>query len=268
MIHCLLIIGKNRYESGLRMIESADNEQVKIYVIWRGFAKLPAMSGLRRPYFETVLTNCSVSQGRNILLGVLLKDDLVSNQDVVCFADDDGLWPSDLIPNLKTVFDNNISWALGIYGPLNSIDKKRFPPQPCKSLSLGKLIKRSSSLGIYSTIGLVRKIGLFDENLGLGSAISIGEDTDYILRLHFESNTIFYCPTLVQIHSYENVRLNSRELHAMDFYLHLRKKGYPVGFLFLRRSLSLLVKGKINPSQLFVYIKKWVVRDSNPRPGD
>jgi hypothetical protein len=250
------------------MIDSAADEQVKVYVIWRGYEVVPTMPRFKRPYYEVVLSNCSVSRGRNLLLSRILNDISVSEGDIVCLADDDGIWPADLVSNVMATFSEEIPWALGIYGPINSIDRKRFPPDASDSLSLSKLIRRSSSLGIYATVKLIRKVGSFDESLGLGSKISIGEDTDFILRLAFESKSSFYRPDLIQFHSYGNVELNSRKLHSLDLYRHLRSKGFPIERVYLRRALSLLLKGELRPKEFIFHLHKWVVRDSNPRPGD
>ncbi len=261
-------MGRDRHQSGLKMIDSAANEQVKVYVIWRGYEVVPTMPQLKRPYYELVLANCSVSHGRNLLLRKILNDSSVSEGDIVCLADDDGIWPTDLVSNVLATFNDKIPWALGIYGPIDSIDRKRFPPDARDSLSLSELIRRSSSLGIYATVKLIRKVGSFDESLGLGSKISIGEDTDFILRLALESKSSFYRPNLIQIHSYGNVTLNSRRVHSLDLYRHLRIKGFPIERVYLRRSLSLLLKGELSPKELIFQLNKWVVRDSNPRPGD
>ena len=248
------------------MIDSALNEQVKLYVIWRGYHVAPTMPRNKRPYFELVLPSCSVSRGRNVLLRRLLDDASVSGDDIVCLADDDGIWPSDLVANVIATFNGEIPWALGVYGPINSVDRKRFPSDSSDSLSLGELIRRSSSLGIYSTVKMIRKIGYFDESLGLGTEISIGEDTDFILRLAFESKSTFYRPDLIQFHSYGTVTSKSRRLHSLDLYRHLKFKGFPIERLYLRRAMSLLFRGELRPKEFILHLHKWVVRDSNPRP--
>ena len=267
MIHCLLIVGPDRFSSAMRMLKSIDDVQVKVYVLWRGYDSIPILANVDKPYFETVLPACSVSAGRNRLLVEVLRDEFVPETDIVCLADDDGYWSEDLTSQIISTFEERIPWALGIYGPETGIDRERFSDIPNDSLSLKQLIRRGSSLGIYSTVGLIRKVGFFDESLGLGTSIPIGEDTDFIIRLARGASSSHYRPNLLQWHPYANVFKKSRMIDSLNLFLHFRSKGYSVGTIYLQRVFGLLLRNVLSPQDALKYLAKWVVRDSNPRPG-
>lgn len=57
-------------------------------------------------------------------------------------------------------------------------------------------------LGCNMTMGrgVFNRIGLFDENLGTGSYIAAGEDTDYLFRCYLAGVTIEYAPDIVVFH--------------------------------------------------------------------
>lgn len=264
MIHCLLIVGPDRLSSGITMLKSATNHDVKVYVLWRGYNAIPKMPKSAKPFFEIMQPSCSVSGGRNLLLRAILNDESVSDSDIVCLADDDGYWPENLTSQILTTFEEPILWALGIYGPANGVDRKRFSDSTSESLSLKQLIRRGSSLGIYSTVGLIKRVGLFDESLGLGTNISIGEDTDFIIRLAREASSSHYRPNLLQRHPYGNLLQESRMIDSLNLYLQLRSKGFSIGSIYLRRVLGLLLRNVLSPREALKFIAKWVARDSIP----
>lgn len=263
MIHGILIIGINRFDSGVRMLKSAKNADVRMHVIWRGFSALPKLSKDIKPYFEMNLLECSISQGRNILISHLLNDKSTKGQDIVCFADDDGYWNSQLPSKVNFVFSEDIPWTLGIYGPSEQEMFKRFPKKPRSFLSFKDLVEFGSSLGIYVRVEQIRKTGFFDESLGLGTKISIGEDLDYLIRLKSTSKSSNYRPQLFQIHNYGSELSNNRINDSLEFYLYLKSKGTTFSILYFRRILGLLVRGNIALSEGLQYCKKWTTITPN-----
>lgn len=239
------------------MINSIKDPGVKLYVIWRGFDSTPEFSGMHRLYFQQNVDACSVSEGRNILLRKLLSEKNTSDLDVVCFADDDGLWPDNLPKAIRSVFEETIPWALGTYGPCNKIDTRRFPVKSSDFLSLKELITRGSSLGIYSTLGLIKTVGFFDESIGLGTQISIGEDTDFIIRLASASSTSPYRPKLCQIHQYGTENSNIRSIDSLELYLHLKRKGILLISIYLHRIIGLYTRGSISFIDIAKYLLRW-----------
>lgn len=266
MIHCILIIGSSRFDTGLSMLKSASNPDVKIYVVWRGFSEIPSVPSEIKPFYEVSVTDCSLSKGRNILLQQIFNSVDISDDEIVCFADDDGLWPPDLPEKLKLVFAEEVFWALGRYGPANNVISKRFPSNPISSLSLRKLLMLGSSLGIYARVGLLKSIGLFDEFLGLGTDILIGEDTDFLIRLYKHMPEAQYRPELFQIHEFGNEVSLDRMKDSLEFYIHIMRKGTYLPLEFFQRTLVLRIRGIISSKEAFRFARRWIVTRLNPDP--
>ena len=258
VIHCILIVGVDRLDSGLRMIASAQHENVKLYIIWRGFDSVPNTNFIVE--YEVALKKCTLSEGRNVLLQYIFSSRQRAEADVICFADDDGTWPNELPNLIIAAFEDSIPWALGVYAPTKeSLDLERFPKTPKSSLTTNELLARGSSLGIYGRANVMKEIGFFDTKLGLGNRISIGEDIDYILRLKFFSHQSPYRPALFQYHNYGNEQNVQRQRDSLDFLLHMKKKEMAFSAIFFKRLLSLLLKRKINLRETQRYAFSWLL---------
>lgn len=258
MIHCVLIVGLNRFESGVKMIKSAKNPNVKLHIVWRGYSTIPNLGKLTKASFQTALSECSLSMGRNLMLSKILSDESVSDNDVICFADDDGEWPSNLPKEIEIVFSQSINWALGIYGPIEGVNRARFPFCSHDYLDHNAILERGSSLGIYARVGLVRKAGYFDEELGLGSRIPVGEDLDFILRLKRISREAPYRPSICQIHEYSSVDSKERMISSLHFYCYMKTKGLPLTMPFTRRVCSLFLKDVLSLKEFIHFLRLWL----------
>lgn len=245
------------------MIQSAANPSVKLYVVWRGYSSIPYFGQTPNVCFQTPLRECSLSFGRNLLLSKILTDNSISDAEVICFADDDGVWPTNLPNAINSVFSEPINWALGIYGPLKGVNRVRFPICADDNLKNKELLERGSSLGIYARVGLVRSVGNFDEELGLGSSIPIGEDLDFILRLEKISHESPYRPSLRQIHEYSSVESTERMISSLQFYCLMRTKGFRLTLPFIRRVFSLYIKNVITLKEVFGFLRLWKISHPN-----
>lgn len=223
-IHCLLTIGEDRIDSGLNMIASALEDGVHVHVAWRF---TPPNHGIKSSSLhEMSIGPASLSVARNILLRSLAENPEVSNADVVCLGDDDGEWSSGSASRIQEVFRGGLPWALGLYTPKNQPpDAKRFPPTP-EELTVRQLCDRASSLGIYVTVQTLSKVGSFDERLGVGTSLPIGEDTDYALRLRKQTGRAPYRPQLQQFHAYSaGGRPSYRLVPSLQFLIYQSKRN-------------------------------------------
>jgi hypothetical protein len=155
-----------------------------------------------------------LSELRNLVLSYLLRSELLDDADVVAFCDDDGRWPIGHGNVIGQVFgDDAIDWVLGGYAAsLDSIDRSRFPD--CREvLTARKVADRASSVGIYARVRAIREVGRFRVDLGVGTRIPVGEDTDYAWRLLGRGRGV-YDSRLMSLHRYESRRPAHRVVPA------------------------------------------------------
>jgi len=202
MIHCLITIGSNRIFEGRNMLRSVVPEHVKVHLLLRG-NELRESAILENVETQLWVESASLSEARNILIDELRRKDLVKLNDIVCFADDDGSWQENFHQRIYSAFSKDEKLVLGGYFPSEfERDTIRFPEVNHPSLSMDQVLKMTSSLGIYMRGDLFLKVGYFNENLGLGGEIPVGEDTEFCVRAFRISRNASYDHNLMQIHNY------------------------------------------------------------------
>ncbi len=253
-MHCLVTIGPDRLDTGLVLLESGIQQGILMHVLWRENCK----PGNLAFCLETDLqidSSLPLSKARNLLLRELFESGKVNDSDVVFLGDDDGVFPLNLKENIDKVFmDINVSWALGRYTPsMTSVNLARFPNYQIDSLSQTQILRMASSLGIYSRIGLMKIVGFFDENIGIGTDVLVGEDTDYVFRLKKASRQAIYYPNLVQFHPY---KLSSKDLVVarVKFLAYLKTKDNFFVFPFIRFIISSLIRRRLSFREMWKII--------------
>ena len=217
IIHCILTVGIDRAEQGMQMIESLQGQDVDLHVLWRGFGGIsPKMPFV--PTTELHINQASLSRSRNILLENLFSANNIESKDVICFADDDGLWPADLAKNIRQIFDQELNWAIGCFGPsIELMNLRRFPAADSKLTSVEQLLRKAASINLYIRANIVKEIGKFDEGLGVGTETPIGEDVEYAVRVYNLLSNAPYFYQLRQIHPYKES--NKSRTHQLNLVL-------------------------------------------------
>lgn len=214
----------------------------------------------KAPSFMTVVGSpqrMSLSAARNVLLNLFAQEagDTVSPDAIGAFPDDDAWYPPGALATLRKVFADapQLDLAFCRYGS---------QPQPAGDLSaqlrpasLDEAVKNASSNTIFLRSGLLRDLGGFDENLGLGTPSGGGEDTDYAIRAYFGAKDVVYLD--VQMIGHRDKIVEKRQEYFLGSLLaiaknrglgpaanrqYLRKIAVGVYYLLRRRmSLSTLV---------------------------
>ena len=169
-----------------------------------------------------------LARARNAALGEI-------SADIVAFPDDDCTLPPDLLEQVAQRFASD--------GQLDGLTGRAVDEQGVSSPSWSRtgavltrenLWNRAISFTIFLRTWVVRQVGEFDEQLGLGSGTpwSSGEETDYLVRAIDAGARIEYDPELVVVHAQKT--LSTEELQALGAregtsvgYI-LRKHGYPI----------------------------------------
>ena len=161
-----------------------------------------------------------LSRARNAGLGQI-------ESDLVAFPDDDCVYPPGLLERVAERFGD--SGLDGLTG--RAVDSEGRSSASWKSdpalLTDDNLWNRAISFTIFLRAGIVRRYGMFDEQLGLGSgtAWSSGEETEYLVRAVAGGARIDYDPALTVTHDEKPGGDGAKEGASLGYIL--RKHDYP-----------------------------------------
>jgi GT2 family glycosyltransferase len=224
----LVVATVGRVEEFERFLDSLAEQQypcVRVLVVDQNEdAQLgPALAG-RDAEILHLRSRLGLSRARNVALEHLTAD-------VVAFPDDDCVYPAGLLSRLAERFSSD-SGLGGLTGRAEDASGKSADSWKLDTVTLSdtNLWNRANSAAMFLRAQVVRQVGVFDENLGLGSGQpwSSAEEIDYLIRAVRTGARIEYDPSLVVRH---DVRIDDSHIGFRDGasvgYL-LRKHGYPL----------------------------------------
>jgi hypothetical protein len=160
--------------------------------------------------------------------------------DLVAFPDDDCVYAPDLLESVAKRFvrDPALDGLTGRAVDPMGHSSRSWAPEPAR-LSRDNLWNRGISFAIFLRATVTRRVGDFDEQLGLGAgtAWTSGEETDYLVRAVELGADIEYDPMLTVMHDEKPIAdsLGAREGSSLGYIL--RKHAYPkrtVARMFIR----------------------------------
>ena len=179
------------------------------------------------------------SHARNIGLGA-------ARGDLTCFPDDDCWYPSDLLASIFNWFKNHLEFG-GLIVCLRDADGRPVGPKwPRKACVCTResLWKSALTPNTFLRRQVTDAIGLFDENIGVGSKsrYQAGEDLDYFLRPLERGYQMWFEPALTvhhpSYHSIERLRRTTYSYALGGAYV-IRTHRYPITFFAWLLCLSL-----------------------------
>lgn len=113
--------------------------------------------------------------------------------DVVCFPDDDCIYPRELLENINSFFiSTHYDIAMG-----KTIDKNTKKIVAGKNVTNPQPLKPSHILGSSTTLFIKRnKDIIFDENFGIGGIFNSEEENDLLFRLLKKGYSGYYIPEI------------------------------------------------------------------------
>jgi glycosyltransferase involved in cell wall biosynthesis len=162
----------------------------------------------------------SLSKARNIALAE-------ANGDIYAFPDDDCWYPEDLLLNIAVLLENNANLdaiCTNVYDPILQLNYGGRPVGVDYSINYCNLFKLPISVGLFIRWKAFQTAGyFFDEQLGAGTSLGSGEETDLVYRLLRHGFRMEYRGTLQVFHPVPEYQ----ETDIAKFY----KYGRGFGFL-------------------------------------
>ncbi|MEJ8630449.1 glycosyltransferase family A protein [Sphingomonas sp. I4] len=148
----------------------------------RAMRAIAALPGFVRPM--TSDTRMSLSQARNRILRTIAAEEGFADGSLVLFPDDDCWFTDTYLPMVGQMFvtDPQLQYWFCRYGSSPAADQALFGATHRARAS--DVVRRSSSITLVIRGSLMARVGLFDEGLGVGTALNGGEDTDFAVRLY------------------------------------------------------------------------------------
>jgi GT2 family glycosyltransferase len=149
-----------------------------------------------------------LSHSRNVGLGF-------ASGDVVSFPDDDCLYPVDTLRRVVALLTRHPELD-GVTGravsPIDGQESWRFK-RTGGMVTKRNVLQTGTSFTMFLRGHLVRQVGGFDEEMGLGPCTTwkAGEDTDYLLRCVRKGARIRYVPALTVLHPKEYTEAATRD---------------------------------------------------------
>jgi hypothetical protein len=132
----------------------------------------------------------SLSKARNIML-CRLHDVAVSDDAIIAFPDDDCWYPKNLLKYISNVFTKeSTDFFFCRYG--TKISNSTDLPQ-LQTPGYRDLIFNASSNTLFIRADIVKGVGYFDEQLGVGAKYNGGEDLDYAVRAFRLAKICLWC---------------------------------------------------------------------------
>jgi glycosyltransferase involved in cell wall biosynthesis len=153
---------------------------------------------------RTAKTN--LSRARNVGL-------CSASGEIIAFPDDDCEYPKDLLTRVAEYLSQHpeIDGITGVTRDSGGcgLPVQRFDHNP-GLLEPGNLWRRHTTASMFLRRRVIESVGLFDEQLGVGSAFGSGEETDLLLRSLRQGFSIVYRPELAVCHPNPVTRFDAR----------------------------------------------------------
>lgn len=154
--------------------------------------------------FNYIKSQVGLSKGRNAGLAL-------ARGRIVGFPDDDCQYPVTLLTDVKARFLNyhNASGICVRCCDYDGQDSAGRSDRKSGLVTKSNVWRRAVSIGTFLKSDVVKKVGTFDENIGLGSGTPYqsGEETDLLLRAIFCGYKIYYDPNINVIHPRNSQRI-------------------------------------------------------------
>lgn len=130
-------------------------------------------------------TRLSLAGARNVVLRRLLDECVLTAETLVAYPDDDCWYTPDYLLRISDLFTAHTRLGFWFCNFASSpIPSSEISGRPALAHDV---VRKAASITLFVRGNVASAVGLFDETLGVGTANSGGEDTDYALRAFLAS---------------------------------------------------------------------------------
>jgi GT2 family glycosyltransferase len=239
------------------LIETLTQQQtsasIQLYLLDQGDSPVVAACHEFPENFNLTLegrySRLGLSRARNILLQNM---GILAAQEIVAFPDDDCWYAPDTIELIRQFFQDNSDvdfLCTAVYDPVSNQPYGQRPTVLCKQMSMTDLFTLPISVGIFVRYAALSKAGAhFDENLGAGTVLGSGEETELVYRLMKTGARGFYNGAIQVFHlvepreqrTFEKAVFYGRGFGFLSSRLVLEGERSQIGYL-----VSILIKSLI-----------------------
>jgi GT2 family glycosyltransferase len=159
--------------------------------------------------------------------------------DIIAFADDDCAYEPDTVAGVCAAFAAHagVQVIMGRSVDMEDTDAVRPKAHPCAPLNKYGVFKDCPSFVHFYKAEVVRAVGKFDEELGVGCGTPFmsGEDTDYAIRALAAGFSVLRVPSVIVRHPNPNLRKPTLPAKVAGYAAGrmrlLRKHGFPCWFV-------------------------------------
>lgn len=163
----------------------------------------------------------SLSRARNILLERTNHSGDLARADIVGFPDDDAWYPAPFLQELSGLFGAPVQPDIFVCRYSSVPEVAEGVCTRAKKTSLLQYIRCASSNTMFIRADIIRRLGPFDEALGLGTAVPGAEDLDYALRARLIGRRVYSIGSAVVGHRDKSVALRAK-YYAADVLVLMR----------------------------------------------
>lgn len=142
---------------------------------------------------QSTVDTLPLSVARNRQMGDLFESAELEGEgaQIITFPDDDCWYPDAFLSEMQLFFEENPDVGMA-FCRYSSRPEKLTRKGGGRFAELGDLFGNASSITIFLRASTLRRVGKFDESLGVGSRFGGGEDLDFAIRAFMASDKVWF----------------------------------------------------------------------------
>jgi hypothetical protein len=239
-----------------RQIAAMPGDEISLILLLQNCAPEAVAALHDFPSYVTPIASASkmsLSAARNILLREAFARNRIESETIVAFPDDDCWYPDRLLPWIRPQFsaDGSLDFFFCSYA-----SKPRLIGEIAAQPRLAKardVIRGASSNTIFLRGSTARAVGLFDEDLGVGTRNNGGEDIEYALRVFLKARKTLFLEAQIVGHRDKMPGLRAKYYRGSLLAIRRHAASHPGIALEYARKIAvggaLALKGEMPPAK-------------------
>lgn len=205
-------------------------------------------------------TMLSLSEARNRMIKFLKENNMIHENDLIAFPDDDCWYPQQTLKFIFNQFEQLPSLDLFFCKYRQTNHEKPILEKVNYSVSTRELIRNASSNTIFIRGKITNQLDGFDRELGVGAPNNGGEDLDYAIRAYIQADNVAFLNSYIIGHRNKDSSLRGKYFRGSAIVLNRYKyKSFIFFFESIRKffiGMTLIAKGEITLNEFTLSFKR------------